>query len=127
MNSCDEIVGNRSILQRYVQKYKTSQDSLLKYCQAVEQRVRQDHGLLPKREIRRHVVGVLMFALLQLSIDLFGLPQLEAFVNFAGGATNVIKTEYVKILPLDYDACCYISPKETSDVFQVIPIRWMVV
>lgn len=52
----------------------------------------------------------------QLPLELLGSPELEAFVDSAGGTVDKSKKEYLKLLPCVYESISAIVSKETDSV-----------
>lgn len=54
------------------------------------------------KDVVRRVTGILLTASRQISMDILGAPELEAFIHCCGGTVEKSKQKYVKILPSVY-------------------------
>jgi len=101
------------ILNRAISQKRASQSSMRQFIRT------ETAKPTPKsvsKDLVRSVCGILLAASRQVSFDVLGSPELEAFVSSAGGTIAKSKTVYVRLLPEVYSIVADIAAKETGDV-----------
>ena len=99
--AAETIDDKRKLLEKAIRDKESSRSKSRSYFLPVKRRRTFPK---PKSNLKRRVSGVLLVASKQLSFELLGSPELEAYVSSAGASTEKSKKEYLKVLPDVYQS-----------------------
>lgn len=112
--SCDNVDSKRKVIVGHIQNRK-SQSTLNSFVKTKRVTVGANVSLASKTIVRR-LCGLFLISSRQLSFEFLGAPELEAFVDAAGGSIDRSKSSYLALLPDAYDAIAKLSSCETEAV-----------